>query len=122
MASKPETNFRKKVKEDLATLTNLHVFPIQQVAIVGTPDFLVCAGGIFIGLEIKAEDGVTSPKQDYELGCLTDTGGYGFVARPSTWDEVFGQIKDIMNNNFQRRQYYLHELAPKKQARRKKAE
>jgi hypothetical protein len=107
MAKKGESNFRVKVKKDLATLFPLvKVFPISQTSIVGTPDFLICMGGIFGALEIKDESGETSSIQDHELTGTAHAGGYAWCARPSTWDEVFAHIEVIAKGNHTQRWVY----------------
>ena len=124
MAAKGETNFRKRVRRDLKLLEpKIHFFPIQQVAIGGTPDFLISAGGIFVALELKDEDGATSKLQDYELTRVGESGGYSFVARPSDWDSLYLIIQGIAIANYRGRWVYAPEdgkPTPKNNSRRNK--
>lgn len=89
MAQKPETRFRQSVVLPfLKTLRRTVVFPIQQLAIRGTPDLLLCCSGRFVALELKSEGGKLSALQRYNLECVRQAGGYAIVASPSNWREV----------------------------------
>jgi hypothetical protein len=97
MATKAETNFRKKVRKDLdnlCVLTNgkLWYEPIQQKSIKGSPDYVLCASGNFIGLELKTEDGIISPIQDAKMKCILEANGLALVADPSNWESVLQTI------------------------------
>ncbi len=86
---KPESVFRQsKVIPFLRSLKNTHRFAIQQVAINGTPDFLLCVNGIFIALELKSKGGKTSVLQEYHLAEVTRCGGVALVATPDNWDYI----------------------------------
>lgn len=86
---KPETKFRvKTVKPFLELLKNVHPFPIQQLGINGTPDFLLCCYGKFVALELKSMEGELSTLQAYNLWRVLQTGGLSFVANPETWKNI----------------------------------
>lgn len=63
-------------------------FPIQQSSIRGTPDFLLCCNGVFVGLELKATKGVVSKLQRYLGQKITDAQGVYLVASPTNWKKV----------------------------------
>lgn len=89
MAQKPETTFRQgKVLPFLRSLKNTGIFPIQQIAIRGVPDFLLCCSGIFVGLELKAPGGKVSALQKFNLDKIEECGGVAIVAHPDNWPEV----------------------------------
>jgi len=89
MAQKRETVFRSgHVIPFLKTLAHTVAFPVQQRAIRGSPDFLVCCGGIFVGLELKAENGSLDLLQKYNLEKIEKCGGVAIVASPTNWEEV----------------------------------
>ena len=48
---------------------------------VGAPDFIVCLGGRFIGIETKAKGkrGNATPNQLREIEWINRAGGYAFV-------------------------------------------
>ncbi len=86
---KSETKFRtSKVIPFLRALKNTHRFAVQQVSISGTPDFLLCANGVFIALELKSKGGKTSALQKYHLEEVTRCGGVSLVATPDNWDYI----------------------------------
>ena len=53
----------------------------SQFSQVGVPDILACYRGRFIGIEVKNENGKTTPLQDLNLKMINDAGGIGIVAR-----------------------------------------
>jgi hypothetical protein len=95
MAAKEETLFRKKVCADLATIPDCWVESIQQVAIRGTPDLLICIRGKFVGLELKKKGGVVAPLQQYKLDQINKAKGYGAVVTPQNWPEIFSLLKGM---------------------------
>lgn len=85
----PETRFRTStVLPFLKTLRHTVVFPIQQKAIRGTPDLLLCCSGKFVALELKSEHGCLSALQKYNLEQVRKVGGVAIVASPLNWREV----------------------------------
>jgi hypothetical protein len=93
---KPETQFRQvKVIPFLKTLHNTAYFPIQQMAIVGDPDFILCVRGRFVALELKSETGELSPLQKQKLGWITKKGGVSLVASPGTWESIKGILTKL---------------------------
>lgn len=89
MAKKPETVFREgQVIPFLKTLQNTIFFPIQQMSILGDPDFMLCIRGLFVALELKDTKGALSKMQEYKLGEIDRTGGVALVADPRNWPEV----------------------------------
>lgn len=72
--------------QDLRKLPKCYAVKIQQVAIRGTPDILVCFCGLFIALELKRNDRVKpDPLQLHELSKIEKAGGVSLVVTPSTW-------------------------------------
>lgn len=96
MARKPETVFRAgKVIPFLKTLKNTASFPIQQISIRGTTDFILCCHGIFVGLELKDDLGSLSSLQEYNLKQIEKCGGIAMVAYPKNWDEIKMRLKRL---------------------------
>ena len=89
MSKKPETIFREnKVIPFLKTLKHTAYFPIQQKAIRGDPDFILCINGLFVGLELK-KDEATQPdalQKSKHRYIRDDGGGFVIVAHPENWD------------------------------------
>ena len=99
MASKPETNFRKRVRADLEKLCNVDrpVFfeAIQQKAIKGSPDFVLCVNGYFVALELKAVKGKVSRLQEEKLKAIAEANGIVLVADPKNWPDVLKCIQHL---------------------------
>lgn len=86
---KPETAFRNnKVRPFLKTLKNSFWFPISQRSISGTPDFIGCANGRFVALELKSESGVASALQARNLMRVSEVKGVSIIASPKNWNQV----------------------------------
>jgi hypothetical protein len=93
---KPETKFRQnRVIPFLKTLRNTAYLPIQQVAINGSPDFVLCIHGHFVALELKSEGGEASPLQKYILGWIEKSGGTSIVAHPKNWPDIAALLKKM---------------------------
>lgn len=96
MSQKPETVFRNgQVRPFLKTLKNTAFFPIQQLAIIGDPDFMLCCFGIFVALELKASGGKTRPIQQRKLDEVTRCHGISIVATPENWNEVKNKLTHL---------------------------
>lgn len=96
MSMKPETSFRAKVREDLKSVPLCKPFAIQQMTINGTPDFLLCVGGTFVGLELKSSDLEEPSKlQEFNLKEIDRCGGIGIVACPQNWKLIHARLQKI---------------------------
>lgn len=97
MASKkPETKFKEKVMRDIEAHYQLNVWQekIQQVAIRGTPDLLICIHGFFVALELKSSRKEKPDElQAYKLHNISDAGGIAMTTSPETWPEDFELLK-----------------------------
>lgn len=84
-----ERSFRvSQVLPFLKTLKNTYSLPIQQLAIRGDPDLLLCCAGRFVALELKAEGEVPRKLQQHKLDQVKRTGGISLVASPDNWDFI----------------------------------
>lgn len=103
MATKAETNFRKKVRANLTEIRQsgrpLFFEAIQQKAIKGSPDYVLCCNGHFVALELKAKDGIISPIQEEKLSGIIYAGGLSLVADPSNWDQVLKTIEFFLEED-----------------------
>lgn len=93
MAKKPETILKEKVLDDLKALPNAYSKKIQQVAIRGTLDLILCINGKFVAIELKSGNEQPDPLQQYEIEKILKAGGMVFVVNPMNWPDVFIQIK-----------------------------
>lgn len=87
---KPETRFRvNTVDPFLKTLKNTYSMSVQQVAIHGDPDKLLCCWGRFVALELKKSIDESPRKlQVFKLGELERCGALSLVVAPENWNEV----------------------------------
>lgn len=93
---KPETKFRNNVVVPfLKTLERTKFTSIQQVAIHGDPDIVLCIGGHYVELEVKSEFGELSALQKYKLDLTRKAGGTAFVASPLNWEDVAVKLTNI---------------------------
>lgn len=54
----------------------------------GVPDYILCVGGCFIGMEAKTDKGKLSALQELEAEKIQAAGGFPITVRPSNWDVV----------------------------------
>ena len=88
-AMKPETAFRKnRVLPFLKTLEHTSYFPIQQLAISGDADYILCSRGKFVWLELKDEGEDLRPLQMFKADWVKKTGGIPLRAGPDNWEQV----------------------------------
>lgn len=94
MTQKHETLFKNRVMNDLQRLSIIHPVwyeKIQQMAIRGTPDILVCLDGVFVAIELKVDG--ANPKdherlQDHKLEQIRQAGGIGLKVTPQGWPQA----------------------------------
>lgn len=86
---KNETIFRKRCTDFLDTLQNCHHETVQQVAIRGSADMILCIQGFGVWAEIKDEAGVPDPLQIYKASKWRNQGkGVAFIWRPQNHELV----------------------------------
>ena len=89
MSRKPETVFRTRVRALLKKLSlegPLWYEAIQQKSIKGSPDYVLCLGGLFIALELKkSEKDKPDPVQQAKLRQISEACGMSLVAYPENW-------------------------------------
>ena len=90
-----ERDFKEIVIKDLKSLQNCYSVKTQELARRGVPDILACIGGKFVAIELKKEDGRVEPLQAHTLDKIIQSGGMGFVARPSTWQQQLEMLRRL---------------------------
>jgi hypothetical protein len=93
---KPETRFKIKIKPALEKLPNSWTVKIQQVCILGTPDFLLCINGWFVALELKKDR--TAPAtalQKLNIHKINKAGGFGYFVYPENWVQILRTLKSL---------------------------
>ena len=84
-------------KEILAYLRRNKIFHIRfqaQSNINGVPDIICCYKGLFIGLELKQENGRATELQKKKLEAINNAGGIGRIIR--SVEEVEELFKEIL--------------------------
>jgi len=95
MAATPE----KKVKDQIKALCKKHgayvVMPVMTgYANNGTPDFILCHGGCFAGVEAKAGKGKPTKLQMVRLVEIVRAGGTALVINEGNLDLLEGWLDD----------------------------
>lgn len=90
-----ETRFKMRVIRELKKLPNTWFVKIQQVSKSGTPDFLLCVNGRFVGLELKTDTGKLSVLQEYNLKRIEESGGIAIVMTPSNFQEEMTGLREM---------------------------
>jgi hypothetical protein len=69
---------------------------IQQVALRGIPDFLLCISGYFVAIELKrtAKSPITE-LQKHNIDKILASGGEAFIVSPENWEEVYVKLKNL---------------------------
>lgn len=94
MAKKEETIFKERVFSDLRALGDIVWFTkIQQVAVRGIPDILMCVNGRFMALELKRPTKAkVTELQKYNIAKINKAKGVAYEVSPKNWDMVLKQI------------------------------
>jgi len=103
MSAKQETLFKNQVARDLTALERMNKIwfkKIQQVAIRGVPDYLICANGFFVAIELKREYSIPADAlQTYNLRQIEKCHGLALVASPENWDECYAVICSLCDKD-----------------------
>jgi hypothetical protein len=103
VSRKRETIFKERIRPKLAELPHTWFVKIQQAALRGTPDFLMCVHGVFVGMELKAsEKEEPSELQKYTLAQIRKAGGLALVVYPENFEEIYEDLKLLANHGYTR--------------------
>lgn len=95
-----EKNFENKIKQFLKEHNCYYVkYFANRMTKVGVPDILACVNGYFVGIEVKAENGVPSELQIYNIEQIHNAGGIGVIVKPSQWEEFKSLIEALLDDN-----------------------
>lgn len=101
MAQQKETRFSAKFAKELAKIPGVWWCKIQQVTKHGDPDYLICAGGMFMAAELKTEEGRPTPLQQYKLEAIKHCGGVSRIVRPSNLEEFLQEVREYAEHYFE---------------------
>ena len=95
-----EKNFENKIKQFLKEHNCYYVkYFANRMTKVGVPDILACVNGYFVGIEVKAENGVPSELHIYNIEQIHNEGGIGVIVKPSQWEEFKSLIEALLDDN-----------------------
>lgn len=101
LMTQPETKFKEKVQKDLDKLGIWHV-KVDQRALRGIPDMILCIDGLFIAIELKksyAAARSNAPRHKLQRWVREEIRkkgkGIAFLAYPENWNEVYAKIKQL---------------------------
>ena len=93
MAQTPEGKVKAAVRKILDRLGIYHFMPPGMgLGRSGIPDIIGCYKGRFIAIECKAGKGKVTALQERELIAICNAGGFTFVAREDTMEELEGRL------------------------------
>lgn len=95
-----EKNFEKRVKEFLKQ-QNCWVLKTWSNGVQrsGVPDLLVCCNGVFLGIELKAQNGKPSELQLWNVKKIRESGGVAIVLYPNQFEE-FKNIIELLKRGY----------------------
>lgn len=100
MSTQPESRLQRKIQNAIKA-EGYFVFKVHgsEYMMAGLPDLIVCAQGLFIGLEVKLPStrSNTSARQDYVHELINDAGGKAVVV--CSPDEALEAINDAIRDN-----------------------
>lgn len=101
MARTPEAAVKAAIKKILDEVGAYYVMyvPVGYGANKGTPDFLVCHQGRFIGIEAKAGKGKTTALQELAIAKIRDAGGIAVVVREDNIDWLRDELIKLENED-----------------------
>ncbi len=100
---KSETKFRMKVSKFLRSLNNCVDESIQQIAIRGSFDKILCIQGWFVGAELKDETGLPDQLQAYKASRIRTQGkGIALIWRPQNHEDIMNFLSQLDGGVFDR--------------------
>jgi hypothetical protein len=72
------------------------VLKTQELSRSGTPDILACIDGIFVAIELKTNEGKTSPLQRYNLDKIENCGGISMVVTPDSEEKALLYLSNLL--------------------------
>lgn len=97
-----EADLTKKVKEWLEVQTDICFYKASDRYHKGVSDLILCVRGIFVAIELKAENYSATAHQRLFIGSLIHAGGEGAIC------STLGEVKDIVDKA-RRRAGLLHD-------------
>ena len=99
-----EKQFENKIKKYLESRGAWFVkyWAGAQYTKSGIPDILACINGYFVGIEVKAPNGIASELQLHNVHAIRAAGGFAFALYPSKFDEFKKFVDDLIEDVYNR--------------------
>lgn len=95
----PEVKVKQKVKDVLKGLGAYYVMPVTGgYGNSGAPDFLVCYGGRFVGIECKAGKGKPTGLQIKNLQSIEQSGGQSLIVNEFNVVNLVNLLQEGVSN------------------------
>lgn len=130
MAQQRETIFKEKVLSDLRYTPYVWAEKIQQRAKSGTPDFMVCAAGMFVALELKLDEADpantrTMALQDRKMAVIRECLGVAWKIDPASWPGALENLENLIRQRigavyYEQEKKRLEEVRKRLTSRRKR--
>ena len=88
---KPETLFKEKIAKKLKE-KGVWFYKTNDKTARGIPDFIICANGKFIAIELKVGDNKPTKLQEYQLNSIRQAKGVALVIYPETQDDLLKNL------------------------------
>lgn len=98
MASQPETLFKNRIRPKIEALPRTFVVKIQQQAIRGDPDFILCVNGFPVYMELKRKKKVADPLQYFKLKRAAQAGAIVMLVYPENWGEAYSYLSYLAHH------------------------
>lgn len=96
MARTPEAKVKDKIKALIKKYDGYYAMPVMRgMAHNGTPDFLCCVNGWFVGIEAKAGKGRPTALQSVRLEEIRKAGGVSVVVNEKNLEELDQMLRRI---------------------------
>ena len=96
-----EKEFQSKVIKYLKGLSNTWFFKVWGGGFQrsGIPDLICCVNGIFIAVELKADDGKPTALQEFNIRQINAAGGIGVILYPKGFKDFENLIEEVKKCN-----------------------
>ena len=96
MAEKPETRLKNRIRPKLEALRFTSIIKIQQVCLVGDPDFVMCVAGRSVYIEMKRNRKEKAERIQYhKLAKHVSNGGYSFIMHPDNALQIVEFLEEL---------------------------
>lgn len=95
-----EKQFENKIKQYLKDNNCWSVkFFANSYTKKGIPDILACVNGYFLGIEVKAPNGIPSELQKHHVKKINESGGFAIILYPKNYDDFVNLVTCIKCND-----------------------